>query len=117
MNYTTDTTLCIVVEYNANTTNLDKMQHLLADVSEVTGLSITQIRKRTRHRELVLARSLFCYIAHYHFRFTIVSIGKFLTCHHATVVNSCKIVTTAFGNRDPLSKHITDNYHKLLKML
>ena len=64
---------------------LIELQHAIQAVSK-----IEDIKLRTRKKEWVLARALFCTIAHQDFKFSKSDIGRYLDLNHATVIHLIK---------------------------
>jgi len=74
--------------------NIQKMvelQDVLEVVSEVSRVSITQIRSKKRYRLFAQARGLFFVFARDYTNCSIMEIATFINRHHATCVHYCKI--------------------------
>jgi chromosomal replication initiation ATPase DnaA len=113
MNYVSDSTAPVFVSYNVNE-NYNSMKQLLDNISEVTGLSIAEIREHKRNREKVIARSLFCYIARVHFHINELAIGKYLILNRTTVYHGIGFVKLSFTNKDELSRKIAIFYNQIM---
>ena len=66
-----------------------EMGEVLTLVSKVTNVFIDDIISSKRHREIVTARALFCYVSRYHLKKQFELIGRFLNRHHSTIMHLC----------------------------
>jgi chromosomal replication initiation ATPase DnaA len=93
---------------------LINLKTIIGKVAEIMEVHASAIPMRTRKREFVFARQMFCYIASKYTNNTTVQIGKFIGRDHATVIHSKKafqnLIDTNFGS-------IANDYKKLLKNL
>ena len=69
------------------------LSFILQEVSERTGISVEEIKGRSRKREIVMARHAFCYIARKGGMFTFKQIGNYIGRDHSTAFNSIDFVT------------------------
>jgi chromosomal replication initiation ATPase DnaA len=68
----------------------EDFQKILKAVSLITGIPETQIKSRTRRREVKDARFLFMYYTKTNTNYIYKQIGWYFGRHHATVINSVK---------------------------
>ena len=61
-------------------------------VSSVTGVPAEKVFGKDRHRDIMAARHLFCYMAKLHTDCTLMNIGQYINRDHTTVINSIKVV-------------------------
>lgn len=65
------------------------MQEIIQSISKQTGLTINQIKSRSRRHELITARMVFVYLAFRSTkRYSTIQIGDFLNRNHATIYNA-----------------------------
>ena len=67
-------------------------EQVLEAVSVTTGVSGEKVFGKDRHRDIMAARHLFCYMAKLHTDCTLMNIGKYINRDHTTVINSIKVV-------------------------
>ena len=67
-------------------------EQVLEAVSVTTGVPSEKVFGKDRHRDIMAARHLFCYMAKMHTDCTLMSIGKYINRDHTTVINSVKVV-------------------------
>lgn len=65
---------------------------LLKIVSDVTGISQSNILGTKRDHDIVVARSIYCYFARRRFNQTYTTIGNSINRNHASVIHLCKLV-------------------------
>lgn len=63
---------------------------ILNIISEEQRITVSSIRSRVRHREVVGGRQLFCYIMREKFGFSFSKIGRLISRDHATIMYSNK---------------------------
>ena len=68
------------------------LENVMEAVSSVTGISGEKVFGKDRHRDIMAARHLFCYMAKIHTDCTLMNIGKYIKRDHTTVINSVKVV-------------------------
>ena len=67
------------------------MEELIQLQAAIQAVSkIEDIKLRTRKKEWVLARALFCTVAHQDFKLSKSEIGRYLNLNHATVIHLIK---------------------------
>jgi chromosomal replication initiation ATPase DnaA len=64
-----------------------KLGQVLQIVSEVTNVFEDDILSNKRHRDIVTARALFCYICRVNMKKSLKYIGSYLNRHHSSVIN------------------------------
>lgn len=69
------------------------LSFILQEVSERTGISVADIKGRSRKREIVTARHAYCYIARKATRASLSQISRELGRDHSTAINSIDFVT------------------------
>lgn len=75
--------------YDCNFTFCD-LNSCINFISHKTGLSIFDIKKKSRKRDLVFARWCYFYLAKKHLKITFEKIGKSVNVNHATVMHGIK---------------------------
>jgi len=68
------------------------LESILLDVSTATGVSVDDMKGKSRIREYVLARQFYCKIAKDSTAYSFRSIGAYINRDHATVIHSVKVV-------------------------
>jgi len=90
----------------ANDAHLDD---LLKDVSEYTGISIENLKSKSRDRPFVYARNLFCFAAKAIYQHAgTTAIGKIINRDHATVLHSLRMANDFIYTGDPFSEAILE---------
>jgi chromosomal replication initiation ATPase DnaA len=64
-----------------------KFGEVLQIVSEVTNVFQDDILSNKRHRDIVTARALFCYICRVNMKKSLKYIGSYINRHHSSVIN------------------------------
>lgn len=70
-----------------------ELLEILQKVCDASGIMPHDILSKTRKREIVIARQLFCYITVKYFNYTLKNVGNFLNRDHSTVVHSVNAYT------------------------
>ena len=77
---------------NYQVINLSKLELISECVSEYYGVEKEQIRSKSRLREFVVPRHIFCYLARKYTTSTLKQIGGFVSRDHASVINACESI-------------------------
>lgn len=67
-----------------------ELNEILKAVSEVTNISVQDILSKSRLKETVFARHLYCYFSCEKTRYSLKSIGKLINRDHASVIHGNK---------------------------
>jgi chromosomal replication initiation ATPase DnaA len=67
------------------------IESILKIISEEQSVSVEDILSKTRHREVVNGRQLFCYIMRERFGFPYAKIGRLIKRNHATILHSNRV--------------------------
>lgn len=70
-----------------------ELLEILQKVCDASGIMPHDILSKTRKREVVIARQLFCYLTMTYYNFTLVQVGRFLSRDHSTVIHSVNAYT------------------------
>lgn len=76
------------------------LDDILVAVSEVTKISVTKMKAKSRKKELVQARHLFFYIAKKYTKKDLETIGNKINRHHPVVLHGFKRITNHLMYRD-----------------
>ena len=69
-----------------------KCEEILRIVSEIEDVRMDALSSRTRKRDVVEARQIFCWLCKKHTKASLESIGTFVRRDHSTAIHSVKIV-------------------------
>ena len=78
--------------FQRNKTALDTYTYYLKQVSSLTGVSIAQIKGKSRVNDIVNARHMVSYLMAKHHGFTWKAIGDVVGRDHSTIINSVEVV-------------------------
>ena len=78
--------MCVTGKWKAVCRELE-LYDVLNIVNQITGVTLTQMRKRTRVKKFVDARHLFVLMARGHTKHSYMSIGRCLDRDHTTVIS------------------------------
>lgn len=70
-----------------------ELLEILQKVCDASGIMPHDILSKTRKREVVIARQLFCYLTMTYYNYTLVQVGRFLSRDHSTVIHSVNAYT------------------------
>lgn len=70
-----------------------ELLEILQKVCDASGIMPHDILSKTRKREVVIARQLFCYLTMTYYNYTLVQVGRFLARDHSTVIHSVNAYT------------------------
>lgn len=70
-----------------------ELLEILQKVCDASGIMPHDILSKTRKREVVIARQLFCYLTMTYYNYTLVQVGRFLNRDHSTVIHSVNAYT------------------------
>lgn len=96
-------------------TDQDKFAFILAEISEISGLSINQLKGKCRKRNYAEWRAIISYITHKETGLGYSDIGKNMFRDHATVMYQCRKVKDFLDTQDlgfmfkwNLAKHLIE---------
>ena len=89
--------------------NLQTPEDILCVVCQQTGADPDAVRSKSRKRDHVIPRQLYCFAARTATKATLVEIGKIIERTHATVLYSCNEVEYKRKNDKPMK----DVYEKV----
>ena len=93
----------------------------LVDICRVTakyfGISIRDLKGRSRQRGIVFARHVFMYLAHDVFEHSLQKVGVFLCRDHSTVLHGCQVLQKKMAVEREIEKHVLLLKTKLKKEL
>ena len=81
--------------------DFDYTHRILHDVARISGVSVEQIVGKSRRKEIVIARQMFCYLARQYGWLNDTQIGKTIGHDRVTVIHSSKVVETMIEVRNP----------------
>lgn len=70
-----------------------ELLEILQKVCDASGIMPHDILSKTKKREVVIVRQLFCYLTMTYYNYTLVQIGRFLNRDHSTVIYSVNAYT------------------------
>lgn len=70
-----------------------ELLEILQKVCDASGIMPHDILSKTRKRDIVIARQLFCYLTMTYYNYTLVQVGRFLSRDHSTVIHSVNAYT------------------------
>lgn len=109
-----------IIEGKEHPTNpYQEMENIIEDVSEVTGVSIGDIKSKSRKRHIVMARSYAIYqiieqLYHTSYRFTLQSVADKFRQDHATTYQAHKRIAQWIEDNDPLTMPMHNAYKELI---
>lgn len=71
----------------------EDLVYILQRVCDASGIMPHDVLSKTKKREVVIARQLFCYITIKYFNYTLKTVGNFLIRDHSTVIHSVNAYT------------------------
>lgn len=78
-----------------------RLETILNSVSESLGVSVDDMQSKSRRRQFVIARQLFCYIARIDYHFTLKEIGDMIGGRdHTTSIHSIKMISDLVSIKD-----------------
>ena len=100
------------------------LENVMEAVSVVTNVPTEKIFGKDRHRDIMSARHLYCYMAKVHTNNTLQNIGRYIDKDHTTVINSIKVVNDMIDTEydvfvdmvNRCNDYITLEYKKPLEM-
>ena len=79
------------------------MEQIAIEIEEEFGVTLDELKSKSRIRSIVEARHLFCYFAHER-GYTYTYIGKFINRDHSSVINGKSNVTDLRKFNDEFKK-------------
>lgn len=79
-------------------------ENIIKEVCEYFSLTRKQMMKRTRQREIVLARQISIYLIKKYSSLTLVSIAKIFKYDHTTIMHSIRSVMNLIDTKDNASE-------------
>lgn len=61
-------------------------------VTEITGVTLEAMMRKTRKREILESRQLVSFVAHNHYRIGCTEVSKFFKQNHSTALNSFQVI-------------------------
>jgi hypothetical protein len=85
------------------------LEQIAARIEAITGFTIEDLRSKARNRAIVIARQLFCYLAH-ETGCSYSEIGRYVNRDHTTAMYSYSIVIS-MKDTDRMFKHLIEKYN------
>lgn len=93
-----------------------ELLEILQKVCDASGIMPHDILSKTRKREVVIARQLFCYLTMTYYNYTLVQVGRFLSRDHSTVIHSVNAYTDYLQMKYKMETAIYEDAKKLLSI-
>jgi chromosomal replication initiation ATPase DnaA len=106
----------------------EMIRKIKAVVKEITGLNFSNYNTKTRSKEIVFARQLFCYLIKNNTNLSLTSIGNLFqyygynrstkqkeikTYNHSSIISSCEIISGYLSINSPEKQIILQALEKL----
>ena len=93
-----------------------ELLEILQKVCDASGIIPHDILSKTRKREVVIARQLFCYLTMTFYNYTLVQVGRFLNRDHSTVIHSVNAYTDYLQMKYKMETAIYEDAKNLLSI-
>lgn len=91
------------------------IQDIQKSVCEHFNISLSDLKSKSRHRNIVLPRQIFTYLARHHTNTSLPEIGKFLGGRdHSTIIHSCKKIESELKENEEISLAVKQVKSKFL---
>ena len=73
-------------------------------ICEQIGVTEDDVKGRSRKRDYVIARHIYCFVAHFYYKYHLTSIGRILDRDHSSVIHAIKAVCNEYETNTEFKK-------------
>ena len=92
----------IFIGINYNDKSFTTLENILTAVCILTGSNEAEIRSKSRKREYIIPRQIFCYAARKLTKMKYNEIGEFIGRDHSSIIHSCRESEKHIENNDKI---------------
>ena len=92
---------------NRRTQRQPSLAEICRGISKYFGITIRELKGRSRQQGIVFPRHVFMYIAHQLFGHRVQKIGLFLCRDHSTVLHGCRVIQKKIAVESDVEKHVS----------